>query len=255
MATTNTVPQPALIEIDTPAVESTPSAETGLALVVERLAANPSVDVDKLERIIALQERILKHTAEAQFNADFSAMLPEIPTIIERAKTDKTKYAPLEDIVEPLRPILARYGFSLAFRTEWPDKATVKVIGILTHKAGHARTSEFMSGADQTGSKNGIQALGSTVSYGKRYTFKDLLCIVTRDEDDDGRKAGKPPQAPAPDGYDDWLMDLEATAVEGKDALEKAWKASSAPRKAHLVKHEPAKWEALKKVSLMRGAK
>src|SRR5262245_22092844 len=167
------------------AAEPAPPKEQSLALVIERLAVNPDVDVVKLEKIIELQERILRYQAEAEFNAAFSRMQPNIPTIIEKAKTDKGTYAPLEDIIEKVRPVLAAHGFSLGFQTEWPDKQTVKVIGILT-RGTHARRSEFQAGADQSGSKNAIQALASSVSYGKRYTTKDLLCIVTRGEDDDG---------------------------------------------------------------------
>ena len=149
--------------------------DTGAVAMFERLARDPSVDVDKLERLIAMQERIIRHNAEASFNAAFSQMLPEVPTIIERAQADKFKYAPLQDIVEPLRPVLARHGFSVSFRTEWPDPKTVKVIGILAHSAGHSRQSEFMSAADTSGSKNAIQALGSAVMYGKR-TPSTICC-------------------------------------------------------------------------------
>lgn len=191
----------------------------------ERLAKDPNVDVEKLERLIAMQERVMRHNAEAAFNVAFTAMQPDIPTILERAKTDKTSYAPLEDIIEPLRPVLMKHGFSLGFRTEWPNEKTVKVIGILTHNEGHARTSEFLSAADQTGSKNAIQALASAVSYGKRYTTKDLLCIVTRGEDDDARRAGNgKTNGEIPAGFEQWWDDFQAVADNGTVALEKAWK-------------------------------
>src|SRR6185295_6009416 len=50
---------------------------------------------------------------------------------------------------------------------------------------GHERTSEFLADADTSGSKNAIQARGSAVSYGHRYTTKDLLNITTREAADD----------------------------------------------------------------------
>lgn len=164
---------------------------TGMALVIERLASNPAVDVTKLEKLIELQERMLAHNAKAAFNAAFSMMQGEIPAIIEKTKTNNGFYAPLEDIVEVVRPILQKHGFALTHRTEWPEKGTVKVIGVLSHQQGHERQSEFLSPADDSGNKNKIQGLGSTISYGRRYTTKDLLGIVTRGEDDDGKKAGK----------------------------------------------------------------
>ena len=223
-----------------------PPTDTGLVQVIERLAANPDVDVTKLERIIELQERILRHEAEAAFNVAFAAMQPQIPTIVERAATDKTTYAPLEDIIEPIRPILSQHGFTLGFQTEWPADKQVKVIGILTHRGGHSRKSEFLSGADQTGSKNAIQALGSTVSYGKRYTTKDLLCIVTRKEDDDGGRANKGEQPDALEGYDAWLANLEGVADGGMRAFSDAWNKSPEAFRKYLARTAPDLMRSIK---------
>ena len=243
-----------LDKVEAPQVPARVAPESDLVLMFERLAKDPAVDVDKLERLIAMQERIMHHNAEAQFNSAFAAMLPEIPTIIERAKTDKTKYAPLEDIVEPLRPILARHEFSVSFRTEWPDTKTVKVIGILTHAAGHARQSEFVSAADTTGSKNAIQALGSAVTYGKRYTLKDLLCIVTRDEDDDANRAGRPDVAD-PDGFDVFLDVLATAAMNGTRALMGEFNKADRALRGHLTGRFNGKWESYKKVAAEADAR
>lgn len=216
------------------------------ALMLERLAKDPNVGVDKLERLIDMQERIMRFNAEAAFNAAFVKMQPKIPTIIERGATDKTTYAPLEDIIDVVRPILSEFGFTLSHRSEWPEKGMVKVVGILTHQEGHARTSEFLSQADQTGSKNGIQALGSAVQYGKRYTTKDLLCIVTRGQDDDAEKSEKGKQPEAPDGYDPWLATLDGLAEEGFKAFAAAWNKSPEAFRGYLSKTAPKHLAALK---------
>lgn len=207
----------------------------------ERLALDPNVPVDKLERLIAMQEHIMEINAKAAFNRAFADMQADLPTVIERGKTDKGTYAQLEDIVEAVRPILKRHGFSLAHATEWPDKTTVKVVGILTHTEGHERRSEFMASADQSGSKNAIQALGSSVQYGRRYTSKDLLCIVTRGEDDDGARSEKGKAPEPPKGYEDWLTDYESTAANGLTALEAAWKASKPQYRDYLTRYDPQK--------------
>ncbi len=221
--------------------------QSDAVMMFERLAKDPAVDVEKLERLIAMQERILDRNAEMAFNAAFAQMQPKIPTIGERSRTDKTAYAPLEDILDVVRPILAEFGFTLSFRSEFPTDKTVKVFGILTHLEGHARTSEFLSAADQTGSKNAIQALGSATQYGRRYTTKDLLCIVTREADDDGESSEqyKAPEMPA--GYDDWMTHLSDQAKKGTPALMKAWNDSKPEYRQHVTKHQRDKWEALKK--------
>lgn len=221
---------------------------TGLALVVERLAANPDVDVTKLEKIIELQERILNHQAREAFNTAFAKMQGEIPTIVEKGRGDKgMTYARLEDIVAQVRPILQKHGFTLSHRTEWPDTKTVKVIGILTHERGHERASEFLSAADQSGSKNAIQALGSAVSYGRRYTTKDLLAIVTTDEDDDGASSEKHQAGPAPDGYDDFLDNMTACADEGWPRLSKAFGDARADYRKRLTTTDKDTWAKLRK--------
>ena len=178
-----------------------PVPPTGMAMF-ERLAADPVVDVGKLERLIEMQKDIMHHTAEAAFNAAFAVMQTEIPEIEERGRvTDRYAYATNEDIQEILRPILGKHGFSLTFRSEYPTPDTIKVIGILMHRDGFSRSSEFIAEADTSGSKNAVQALGSTLSYGHRYTTRDLLNITSRagDEevisltrDDDGVASGPP---------------------------------------------------------------
>lgn len=236
-----TASQGALLAAGEREIVTAPEDAPSAALMFERLARDPHVDVDKLERLIAMQERIMRHNAEAAFNLSFAAMLPSMPTIVERSKTDKTTYAALEDIIEPLRPILSQHGFSLSFRTEWPSEKLVKVVGILTHREGHARTSEFLSAPDKTGSKNDIQALASAVSYGKRYTTNDLLCIVTRGADDDGHRANvtKKTETPAPAGYDDWLANLEAVADEGTARFGKMWNDSPDVNRKYLIATAP----------------
>jgi len=238
----------------TPVSETAP---TSVVLMFERLATNKDVDVAKLERLIAMQEHILALEAKAAFNRAFAAMQGEIPAILEGSRTDKGSYASLEAIQAIVRPILERHGFGLSFRTEWPAAGVVKVIGLLTHRDGHERSSEFMSSADTSGAKNAIQALGSAVSYGRRYTTKDLLNITTRGADDDGRGGRSaapiptpPPAAPAPvSAYLAWLDRLRATAHDGTAALERVWYSSPNAFRKQLTTTNLAEWDSLKVIA------
>lgn len=227
-----------------PASRPSTNAPSDILLMIERLAVNPDFGVEKLEKLIDMQERILDRNAASAFNIAFAKMQPKIPTIIERKSTDRGKYAPREDIVEVIRPILSEYGFSLSFRTEWPEKTVVKVVGILTHEEGHSRQSEFMSAADTSGSKNAVQALGSAVEYGRRYTTTDLLNIASRGGDDDATKSGRPEP---PEGFEAWFIDMEAVAPEGLAKLQDAWNKSSKAFKEFATKHYRDQWEAMKR--------
>lgn len=219
--------------------------------MMERLATNDKVDVVKMQALIDMQKDVMQVNARAAFNTAFARLQAEIPTVIEKGKGDKgMSYARLEDIVETVRPVLQRHGFSLSHQTEWPDKGTIKVIGILTHEQGHERRSEFVASADQSGSKNAIQALGSSNSYGRRYTTKDLLNIVTKQEDDDGKKGGGR-DVVAPEGFEDWFLDIDAMVAAGCTWKEwaESWNKSPEPFRVHLAKTNNAKIEAWKKAA------
>lgn len=211
------------------------------------LAANPDISVDKLERLMSLHERSLARQAEYEFNVAFVEMQAKLPVVLERGKGDKNiRYAKREDIVKAVRPVLAEHGFSLNFSTVWPDDKTIVVTGTLTHMRGHSVKSEFRAQPDQTGSKNAIQAQGSSIEYGRRYTTLDLLNIVSSEHDDDGRGASDSVVKEAPDGFDTWLTDMEITAEDGIDALQAVWNSSKPDLKRHLIDTDKSKWEALK---------
>lgn len=232
----------------TPAPEQSAVLSESDALM--RAAMDPNVDMAKLNALIDMRERVMKIQAKEAFDRAFTKMQLELPVIIEHAKTNNGSYAPLEDIIDTVRPILGRHGFGLSHRTEWlADGKVVKIVGILSHEQGHERTSEFISPADDSGSKNKIQGLGSAVAYGRRYTTKDLLNIATRGEDDDARKAVR--EGREPDGYKDWLDALTAKASEGLPALEAMWATANRDAAlkvfaAFLTKHTPSVWSDLK---------
>lgn len=171
-----------------------PTSESAQVLaVIERVAANPDADIDKLERLLDMQERVMNRNAMQAFSADMAAMQAELPTVAETAKGhNNAKYAPLEKINEVIRPVLQKYGFAVTFRTEQQDGA-VSITAVLSHKQGHHQESTLVLPNDTSGNKNLVQAIGSTVSYGKRYALCALLNISTGDDTD-----GKRPQQTAP---------------------------------------------------------
>lgn len=220
--------------------------------VIERLAARPEVDVEKLERIIAVQERIVAHNRKAAFDAAYARMQPEIPEIGEKGQILvkgqlRSTYARLEDIHAAIKPVLKAHGFALRHRTEWPKDGIIRIVGILSHEEGHSEESAFEAPMDQSEYRTDIQSMGSTVSYGRRYTTLDLLNIATRGQDNDGATAGR--QQP-PHGYEDWWFELMAAAEKGMKALDSVWgdiKQSKPEFKTYTVQHNKAAWEGLKK--------
>jgi hypothetical protein len=219
--------------------------------VIERVASNPDADIAKLERLIELKRTIDADHARAEFYAAFAEMQGEIPEITEKGeiKVDgqvRSRFAKNEDIQKIVRPILQKHGFALSFRNQWlQDGKMLKVIGILSHRSGHSEQDEFVAAADTSGSKNAIQALGSTRSYGQRYTTIALLNIATR-EDDDGEKSEQYKKPESPDGFDAWTAGLDCVAEDGIAQLTDAFNRSKDEHKKHLLKHFPKEWAALK---------
>lgn len=169
----------------------------GAAIIdmIERAARDPSVDLDKMERLFAMKERMDASRAKQEFLAAFSELQRELPAVAKRGKghNDKT-YARFEDVIDTAKPHLADHGFSLSFRLEHSEK-TIKITGVLGHASGHSESTDIVLPADASGSKNAVQAWGSSVSYGKRYVALTLLGIATED-DDDGKKADQSNSAP-----------------------------------------------------------
>ena len=161
--------------------------------MIERVAANKDVDVTKLEKLLDMQERIMGKNAEMAFNRDMALMQAELPTITEKGEIKvndvvRSKYARFEDINEAVKPVLQKHGFAVNFKTDTTG-GTVKVTGILTHREGHRETTDMTLPVDVSGSKNPVQAIGSSVSYGKRYVMEALLNLTSRGQDDDAQTA------------------------------------------------------------------
>ena len=180
----------AVTAVPASSVESTSTAEsTAIIQVIERAALNPDVDIDKMERLLQMQERVMDRQAMMAYSAAMAAMQTELPSIEERGKTNNGCYATLEDIVDTVRPILQKHGFAVSFRIQTQERG-IQVTGVLMHKDGHREETSMLLPADISGNKNAVQAFGSSTSYGKRYVLSALLNITTRGQDDNGNAAG-----------------------------------------------------------------
>ncbi|OFS74376.1 single-stranded DNA-binding protein [Pseudomonas sp. HMSC08G10] len=168
-------------------------ADSSILAVISRAATDPTCDIDKLERLMAMHERMQARDAEAEFNAAMAAMQSDIPSIAERGAIvvngqKRSDYATFEDINDVIKPIMQAHGFAITFKVE-NTPGGLSVTGILMHRAGHRESTTMLLPLDTSGSKNAVQAVGSSTSYGKRYVMSALLNLTTRGEDDDGHAA------------------------------------------------------------------
>lgn len=174
-----------------------PVVQTDIATVLSilgRAASDPNTDVAKVEKFLDLYERMAKSNAETEFNAAFSLLHADLPAIAEKGAIKvndevRSKYALYEDIVEQTKPALQKHGFAFSGQTVTAEAGKVIFRGTLTHKGGHSRSTDVPLPIDSSGSKNAVQAIKSSLSYGQRIAYTLLLNIVTRGEDDDGQKS------------------------------------------------------------------
>lgn len=170
---------------------------SNMLTIIANAAADPSVDVAKMTALLELHERLLARDAKAEFNQALAKMNSGAEMRVNKEGEVRLsaggkvsyKFAKWEDMDAVIRPLLQGHGFTLSFDTEIRANGII-VKGELLHEGGHSRTASIPLVIDSGPGRNANQAMGSTVSYGKRYTTEMLLNIVRVDEDDDGQAGG-----------------------------------------------------------------
>jgi hypothetical protein len=109
----------------------------------------------------------------------------DCPVILKNKSGHNSKYASLAHTLETIGSLLSKYGFSRNWKTTQLENGLITVDCTVTHKQGHSESTSMSANPDSSGSKNNIQAIGSTVSYLQRYTLYALLGLASKDQDDD----------------------------------------------------------------------
>lgn len=170
--------------------------------MIERAARDPQTDIDKMERLFAMSERVRARDAETAFNSAMAAAQAELLPVARNKSNSQTnsKYADLAAIADAAMPIIHKHGFGITcseFRSDREDHLGVACK--VTHAAGHSERHEFHIPWDGAGikgntNKTPTHAYGSTMSYGRRYATCNVFNIATKD--DDGNGASKRTAAP-----------------------------------------------------------
>lgn len=173
------------------------SMSPAMRMVMTAVANNAPIET--VERLIALQERMEANEARKAFvaaMAEFKAALPRIEKnkkvgFESRNKDNSIQYwhATLDNVCSIVDPLLSQVGLSYRWVTEQVDGGKICVTCVVRHALGHSEENSLQAGADNSGTKNAIQAVGSTVSYLERYTLLAALGLATSDQDDDGHNS------------------------------------------------------------------
>ena len=172
------------------------SDTTSLLQVITRAASDPNVDIDKMERLMAMHERMVERDAQRAFTEAMTAAQAAMPAIVRDAENKQTssRYAKLETISDAIDPIIREHGFTISYGTfvsTLPGHYGVKAK--VSHAAGHSETYDADVPADTVGPKGNqnktpTHGFGSTMSYGRRYLKVMIFDVRMKGEDKDGNK-------------------------------------------------------------------
>ena len=155
------------------------------------IAINKGSDLDQLKTLMDLQERHQANEAKKAYTKAMAAFRADPPIIVKDQKVEykNTKYshATLGQVATVINAALGEHGLSAGWKTEQSESGSVTVTCSITHIDGHSESTSLTAPPDATGSKNAIQAIGSTVSYLQRYTILAITGLATSEHDDDGR--------------------------------------------------------------------
>ncbi len=177
-----------------------PSETAAIVSMIERLASDPNVDVDRLMKILELRDRVEARNAKLEFDRAMSDAQAAIEPIVKAARNDQTRsnYARLEDVNAGLMPVITSRGFSVSFgMAEGAPEGHYRITMDLAHVGGHRERKFADIPTDRAGLKGNdnktlTHAFGSTISYGRRYILLMAFNISTFDDVDGNRQRREP---------------------------------------------------------------
>jgi len=157
-----------------------------------KYAIDKGAGVEQIEKMMELQERFERNEAKKAYHVAMAKFKANPPKINKDAKVDYTsqkgrtnyRHATLANVTEKISSALSQHGLSAAWETK-QEGEKIFVTCKITHILGHSESTTLNASPDNSGNKNSIQAVGSTVTYLERYTILSLTGLATH-EDDDG---------------------------------------------------------------------
>lgn len=177
-------------------------------------ALTSGLPVEKIEKMLELQERWESNEAKKAFTKSMAAFKADPPIIKKdrhvkfgtKAGVTEYNHASLGNVTSSINRSLAKHGLSASWKTG-QNGGAITVTCTITHDMGHSESTSLTANSETSGTKNSIQAVGSTISYLQRYTILALTGLATHEQDDDGAHA-----------QDTYISEKQAKSI--RDALE-----------------------------------
>jgi ERF superfamily len=175
-----------------------PASQLTPMVLIEK-AMQSDTSIERMEQLFNLQLRWEENEAKKAYHqavADFKA---ESITILKDKKVSfqsqggltEYNHATLGNIIQTIIPVMSKYNLSHSWDIS-QDGQSISVTCHLTHSMGHSRHVSMCAGKDDSGKKNAIQQVASTVTYLERYTLLAITGQAAQDQDDDSKTSQAP---------------------------------------------------------------
>jgi hypothetical protein len=188
-------------------------------------------DPAKAQMVEAMLERARARRAKIYYDKAYNALQQDLPIINKDNKIviekggrviQSTPYASYDNMQIITRPILHKHDFTLEHTTEpGKDGVGIVVISTLSYSHGldyrHTKTATLPLKIENSGSKNDIQGVNSSISYGKRINTNTLLDLISQAPDEKDRDGHpKPKRGAKPEEQ----VDEQSTTINGSQEKE-----------------------------------
>lgn len=111
-------------------------------------------------------------------------------------------YTTLDDILDNVRPLLSKYELAITQDLSYSDNC-LNIVTLLMHSSGQFIESSPLS---MPITEFKAQAVGSAITYGRRYSLNAILSIASEEDDDDGSRASGITKVVASDEDIRWFL-------------------------------------------------
>lgn len=228
--------------------EITNEIKSAFDTIKEQIKNESKIDLDFSKTTIHGNDKQVKELFESYASFVGEVENPKNTTV---NPFHKSKYAPLQEVLNTVKPVLSKFGLSII---QIPTMSGNKVVvnNMMIHKNGGFITFEGLGINPQ---KPDAQGVGGAMTYGRRYTLSSLTS-VSSEEDTDGntdiKKDEKTPSKVSPNETNELKsLQTETTSIckelmkDGKDPAETIEKVLG-KKIAKCVKADVAKLKKLK---------
>jgi len=152
--------------------------------------------VAAVKELVGLYRDMQKDDAAKGFAVAFVALQSEMPRVQATAiipttdGTVRSRFAPYEEIMRQVAPLLQKHGFTVTFTMDFREGRLIQTC-TLQHIGGHEKSNSFAVRIGSGPPKSSeTQADGAAATYAKRYALCSALNIVV-DVDTDARAEGE----------------------------------------------------------------